>query len=71
MNKVIQKNSIELNEDGTSIKSITFTQSGIYAKSGKEKEEELIIKIDKPFIYIIRDKNKLPIFIGYIDDPIQ
>lgn len=31
--------------------------------------EGLEIKLDQPFIYIIRDKNKLPIFMGYIKDP--
>ena len=27
------------------------------------------IKLNQPFIYIIRDRNKLPIFIGYIKEP--
>ena len=67
LNQVYQKNSIELNEDGTTIKSVSFVLSGVYANSAQEKSIE--IKLDKPFIYIIKDKNNLPIFIGYIDDP--
>ena len=31
----------------------------------------LKINLDRPFIYIIKDKNKLPIFIGYIDNPTE
>lgn len=67
VDKVFQKNRIELNEDGTTIKSITFADSHVYAKSAGEKE--INIELDRPFIYIIKDRNRLPIFIGYIDDP--
>ena len=66
VDKVFQKNRIDLNEDGTTIKSITFASSNIFVKSAGEKE--INIELDRPFIYIIKDRNRLPIFIGYIDD---
>ena len=61
--------SIEFNEDGTTIKSITISSSLVYSKSAEP--QMLTIKLDKPFIYIIKDKNQLPLFIGYINDPIN
>ena len=67
VDKVFQKNRFDLNEDGTTIKSITFASSNIFVKSAGEKE--INIELDRPFIYIIKDRNRLPIFIGYIDDP--
>ena len=67
LDQVYQKNSIELNEDGTTIKSLTFASSLVHSTSALPVPIE--IKLDRPFIYIIKDKNNLPIFIGYIDDP--
>ena len=65
LDQVYQKNSIELNEDGTTIKSLTFSLAVCESAAPKSIE----IKLDRPFIYIIKDKNNLPIFIGYINDP--
>ena len=65
-NNIFQKNKIELNEDGTIIKSVAI-ESG-YTSSGPPNELE--IKLNQPFIYIIKDKNKLSIYIGYINEPI-
>ena len=66
LNKVIQKNRIELNEDGTIIKSISYAEvMEVLSNPGSGFE----IKLNQPFIYIIRDRNKLPIFIGYIKEP--
>ena len=67
--KIFQKNKIELNENGTMIKSVTVVKIDIFPTSpGPPKE--LVIKLNQPFIYIIKDKNKLPIYIGYINEPI-
>ena len=54
-----------MNEDGTTIKSISFAE----IEYGIKQFLGLEIKLDQPFIYIIRDKNKLPIFMGYIKEP--
>ena len=67
LNAVIQKNSIELNEDGTIIKSISY--ASIIEETVVNIDLGFEIKLNQPFIYIIRDRNKLPIFIGYIKEP--
>ena len=64
LNKLFQKNIIELNEDGTTVKSVTYGE--IIPMSW---EYGLEVKLNRPFIYTIRDINKLPIFIGYIQEP--
>lgn len=56
-----------MNEDGTIIKSISYAM--VKTLGNEFLFEGLEIKLDQPFIYIIRDKNKLPIFMGYIKDP--
>ena len=65
---VFQKNKIELNEDGTIIKSVAIESGGYYTSNAPPIKLE--IKLNQPFIYIIKDKNKLPIYIGYINEPI-
>ena len=68
LEQFIQKNIVELNEDGTIIK--TKTLASVAAKSAVgDYELGLEVKLNQPFIYIIRDINKLPVFIGYIKDP--
>ena len=64
---IFQKNEIEFNEDGTIIKSIALTPNNVLIMSASPKELE--IKLNQPFIYIIKDKNKLPIYIGYFSEP--
>ena len=61
-----QKNQVELNEDGTTIKSKTLVSSMVTSAIDPKGAE---VKLNQPFIFIIRDINKLPIFIGYIKDP--
>ena len=53
-----------MNEDGTTIKNISKGRVRCLAAEPKGLE----IKLDQPFIYIIKDKNKLPIFMGYIKE---
>ena len=67
LDKITQKNLIELNEDGTTIKSYTYSSAML--KSAGPSLGGLEIKLNQPFIYIIRDKYKLPIFIGYVKEP--
>ena len=68
VNNIFQKNKIELNEDGTIIKSVAIESGGYYISNAPPIKLE--IKLNQPFIYIIKDKNKLPIYIGYINEPI-
>ena len=62
-----QKNQVELNEDGTTIKSKTLVSSMVISTSIDPMDVE--VKLNQPFIFIIRDINLLPIFIGYIKEP--
>ena len=61
-----QKNSIKLNEDGTTIKSVTIGASGT-AKGGYG--ETLLVELDQPFIYIVKDSSGFPIYVGHMDNP--
>ena len=69
LNAVIQKNGIEFNEDGTIIKSISYAE--INGNTSPGKDLGYVINLNQPFIYIIKDRNKLPIFIGYLKKPYQ
>ena len=62
-----QKNQVELNEDGTTIKSMTIASFGPMSVDFEFGGIE--VKLNQPFIYIIRDRNRLPLFIGYIKEP--
>ena len=65
---VKQKNLIQMNEDGTQIKSVDI--GGIGATSSANIERNAIeVKLNQPFIYIVKDANNLPIYVGHIDDP--
>ena len=65
---VKQKNLIQMNEDGTQIKSVNI--GGIGATGSANIERNAIeVKINQPFIYIVKDANNLPIYVGHIDDP--
>ncbi len=62
----MQKNHIVFNEDGTRIQSLNIGGAG--ARSAGYKEETFEVTLDHPFIYVIYDVNKLPIFIGHVDN---
>ena len=74
LSSVKQKNKISFGEDGTIIKTTTYAQiSG--AKSADPHREEGVsietydIKLDQPFIYVVYDKNDLPLYVGHVDMP--
>lgn len=63
-----QRNEVEFNEDGTIVKSVSM--------AGMSKEtamyidgQTLDVDLNQPFIYIIRDCNDTPIFVGHVDNP--
>ncbi len=62
---VKQKNEISFNEDGTKIKSVTF--SGFAAKSTAAPPDTYEVNLNHPYIYIIYDRNDLPLFIGNVN----
>ena len=65
----IHKTKIELNETGTKAAAVTYF--GIRANGMMpEQEKEIDIAFDKPFIYMIREKNtKEIIFFGSVYEP--
>ena len=62
-----QKNMISFTEEGTIIKSLNIAggAEGVYYPT-----EGIQIKLNQPFIYIVRDQNNLPIYVGHMDNPL-
>lgn len=61
-----QLNSIEFGEDGTIARSITFSM-GFGASTAASNEMGYLIyevTLDEAFVYVIRDPNGLPLFVG-------
>ena len=67
--KIKQKNEVEFNEDGSIVKSITMASFGPAGTAAQMKTDTLDVKLNQPFIYIIRDINGTPIFVGHVDNP--
>lgn len=67
--KIKQKNEVEFNEDGSIVKSITMASFGAGGTAAPMKNDTLDVKLNQPFIYIIRDINGTPIFVGHVDNP--
>lgn len=63
-----QKNEVEFNEDGSVIRSLTVAFGEAMSAVAPESDV-LEVQLDQPFIYIIRDINDIPIFVGHIDNP--
>lgn len=67
---VKQKNKITFSEDGTIVKSVTV--SGMAKSTGARFTvylDTIDIKLDRPFIYVIYDRNNTPIYMGNLDNP--
>ncbi len=64
---VKQKNNISFTEDGTTIKSVTF--SGLKSTSAAPYDDTYEVSLNQPFIYVIYDSNDLPLFIGNVNHP--
>ena len=65
---VLHKTFIEVSETGT--KAAAVTSVGMYTcESMDEPKPPKVVKLDRPFVYIIMDnENNLPIFIGVVTD---
>lgn len=65
VDEIIQKNSISFNEEGTEAKTITIS---VGATSAAPFDGDTYkIQLNQPFIYVIRDKNDLPLYIGNVN----
>ena len=63
-----QRNEIEFNEDGSIVKSLSMGAMG-GDKSAAPFRDSLDVKLNQPFIYIIKDINGVPILVGHVDNP--
>ena len=74
LSSVKQKNKISFSEDGTIIKTTTYAKVGKNTSAGPHRDEGVSIetydiKLDQPFIYVVYDKNDLPLYVGHVDMP--
>ncbi|HZJ89446.1 MAG TPA: serpin family protein [Bacilli bacterium] len=63
---VQQKNEVSFTVDGTTVKSLTFAGA---MSASPLPNDTLEVKLNQPFIYVIRDNNNVPLFIGHYDTP--
>ncbi len=69
LQKIKQRNEVEFNEDGSIVKSVAMAAIGGDTAAVPTERDTLDVKLDQPFIYIIRDINNVPIFVGHMDNP--
>ena len=62
-----QKTSVSFDEDGTVVKSITFSigngTDSYHPSNGYE------VTLNQPFVYVIKDSNGLPLVLGTVNNP--
>lgn len=70
LQNVKQRNEVEFNEDGSTVKSVSMASFGAAtAAAPMQPDGTLDVDLNQPFIYIIRDVNDNPIFVGHVDNP--
>lgn len=70
LQNVKQRNEVEFNEDGSTVKSVSMASMGAAtAAAPMQPGGTLDVDLNQPFIYIIRDVNDNPIFVGHVDNP--
>lgn len=63
-----QKNKVEFNEKGTVVKSFTISMGAKGTSMSPLDTYTLEVKLNSPFIYVIRDVNNLPLYIGNVSN---
>ncbi len=66
---VRQKSSLSFDEDGTEIKSLTFSKGSNKAIGPAIEGETMKIQLNQPFLYVVYDSNDLPLYMGKVDQP--
>jgi len=63
-----QKTSVSFDEDGTVVKTVTFSvgNGGVSARPGNGYE----VTLNQPFVYTIKDRDGLPLVLGAVNNPI-
>lgn len=63
-----QFNSVDFNENGTTIKTVSFGSiNGATSPDEHTELKEYDIKLDHPFIYVIYDNNNIPLYAGNVN----
>ena len=62
-----QRNEVEFNEDGSTVRSVSFGAGA--GSAAPYSDGGLEVELNQPFIYIIKDINDMPIFVGHVDNP--
>lgn len=66
LDKVLQKNQIEVNESGTTVKTVTLAAG--CGSTMPMRGNTVMAKLNQPFIYIISDSNDLPLYVGSVNN---
>lgn len=61
---VLHKTKIEVTESGTKAAAVTSVLMNGWGGMPMPKKKTITIDLDKPFLYMIVDKNNIPLFIG-------
>ena len=61
---ILHKTRIEVTENGTKAAAVTAAMMGGFGGMWEKTKKEIIIDLDRPFVYMIVDKNNIPVFIG-------
>ena len=64
IDKVIHKTKIEVTETGT--KAAAVTGVGMAGGAMYQPKKEVFVYLDRPFVYMIVDRNNVPLFIGVV-----
>lgn len=65
VDQIIQKNFISFTEEGTEAKTVTVSMGA--GNAAPFDGDTYKIKLNQPFIYVIRDTNDLPLYIGNVN----
>ena len=60
-----QYNSIEFDETGTTAKTYTLSGMGMAGAPDTKGDNTIIVKLDRPFAYVIYDESNIPLYVGY------
>ena len=64
IDKVVHKTKIEVTETGT--KAAAATAVGMAGGAMYQPKKEVFVYLDRPFVYMIVDRNNVPLFIGVV-----
>ena len=68
VDKMKQKNEVEFNENGSIVKSVSMASMAKESAVAPARDT-IDVNLNQPFIYIIKDRNDTPIFVGHVDNP--